>query len=131
MSTIVDRGYVVRQGNALVPTFTAFAVSHLLEKHFQKLVDTSFTAKMEDVLDEIAEGKAEWLPYLKTFFLGKDGLLKDVEDKEKTIDPDEARTVNIDGIDAKIRIGRFGAYLETTENGETIKANIPQDMSPA
>jgi DNA topoisomerase I len=61
-------------GNQLVPTFTAFAVTGLLEKHFPSLVDTRFTARMEEELDEIAEGEAEWLPYLRDFFLGPEGL---------------------------------------------------------
>lgn len=131
ISTIVDRGYVVMASSALVPTFTAFAVTGLLEKHFPNLVDPKFTAKMEEVLDEIAEGEAEWLPYLKTFFLGGNGLITQVEIHEGQIDPAEARTVSMDGVTAKIRIGRYGAYLETEENGETVKANIPQEMAPA
>lgn len=131
MGTIVDRGYVVMQGHALVPTFTAFAVTGLLEKHFPNLVNAGFTAKMEEVLDEIAEGNVNWLPYLKEFFLGSTGLIAQVEEHEGQIDPNEARTVDLAGITAKIRVGRYGAYLETEENGETIKANIPKEMAPA
>ena len=74
IGTIIDRGYVERVSNQLVPTFTAFAVTGLLEKNFPTLVDTKFTAKMEEELDEIAEGQAQWLPYLRDFFLGADGL---------------------------------------------------------
>lgn len=131
IGTIVDRGYVALVGNALVPTFTAFAVTGLLEKHFAKLVDPNFTAKMEEMLDDIAEGNAQWLPYLKSFYLGAEGLRSQVEEHEGQIDPNQARTVEISGVGAKIRIGRYGAYLETEENGETVKANIPKEMAPA
>ena len=62
ISTIIDRGYVERSGSQLIPTFTAFAVTGLLERHFPSLVDTQFTARMEDELDEIATGEADWAP---------------------------------------------------------------------
>ncbi len=74
VSTIIDRNYAVKNGNALVPTFTGFVVTELLAKHFQELVDPKFTSNMEEKLDDIAEGKLEYLPYLKSFYLGKDGL---------------------------------------------------------
>ena len=64
MGTILDRGYVRKQGQALVPEFLAFAVVNLLERHFPRLVDYEFTARMEDDLDEIAggdESRTEWL----------------------------------------------------------------------
>lgn len=131
IGTIIDRGYAVLQGNMLVPTFTAFAVANLLERHFHNLVDTGFTAKMENVLDDIADGVIESLPYLKTFFLGDAGFLNDVEKRATEIDPDEARTVSFNNVDTKIRIGKFGAYLESTQNGETVKANIPNTIAPA
>ncbi len=132
IGTIVERGYVQKQGQALVPTFTAFAVTGLLEHHFPRLVDLKFTAKMEEQLDEIAEGTAEWLPYLKQFYLGKDGLQKQVETQEKKIDPAEARTVPVGGLeDATIRIGRFGPYVEVERGGETLRASLPRDGAPA
>ncbi len=132
IGTIVERGYVQKQGQALVPTFTAFAVTGLLEHHFPRLVDLKFTAKMEEQLDEIAEGTAEWLPYLKQFYLGKDGLQKQVETQEKKIDPAEARTVPVGGLeDAIIRIGRFGPYVEVERDGETLRASLPKDGAPA
>src|SRR5262249_6194841 len=74
ISTIVERDYVRKVGNALTPTFTGFAVIQLLERHFEQLVDLGFTSKMEASLDEIAEGSLDWLRYLKEFFLGKAGL---------------------------------------------------------
>ncbi len=70
ISTIVDRGYVWKKGSALVPSFTAFAVVALLERHFGQLVDYGFTASMENDLDEIADGREEALPWLTRFYFG-------------------------------------------------------------
>jgi DNA topoisomerase-1 len=71
LQTIQDRGYVWRKGNALVPSFTAFAVVQLLERHFPSLVDYGFTASMEDDLDEIASGVEEQIPWLERFYFGE------------------------------------------------------------
>ena len=71
IGTIQDRGYVWKKGTALVPSFTAFAVVTLLEKHFPDLVDYAFTARMEDDLDEIASGDAEPIPWLSRFYFGE------------------------------------------------------------
>lgn len=132
IGTIIERGYVRKQGQALVPTFTAFAVIALLEHHFPKLVDLKFTARMEQSLDDIAEGHAEWLPYLRTFYLGKDGLQKQVELREKKIDPVEARTVEVGDLpETTIRIGRFGPYVEVAHNGDVVRASLPAELAPA
>lgn len=132
LGTIVDRGYVVRQGQALVPTFTAFAVTDLLKRHFGHLVDVEFTKGMEDRLDEIAEGDENWLAYLKEFYLGDRGLREQTARGEKEIKPAEARTVDLDGLgDAKVRIGRFGAYVERNGDGEPLRASLPKDSTPA
>ncbi len=132
IGTIIERGYAQKQGQALVPSYTAFATTGLLETHFPHLVDTKFTSKMEHTLDEIAEGEVEWLPYLKTFYTGKDGLRQQVAEHEKQIDPAQARTIDLDGLpDAKIRIGRFGPYAEVMRDGEVVRASIPLDVAPA
>jgi DNA topoisomerase I len=131
IGTIIDRGYAQMVSNALVPTFTAFAVTSLLEQHFPDLVDTSFTARMERTLDEISTGEAKWLPYLKEFYLGDTGLDNQVKVRESQIDPNEARTVDLKGIAAKVRIGRFGAYLEAENGEELVKASIPKDLTPS
>lgn len=131
IGTIIDRGYAQMVSNALVPTFTAFAVTNLLEHHFPDLVDTSFTAKMERTLDEISMGEAEWLPYLKEFYLGEAGLETQVKEQESHIDPTEARTVELDNLAAKVRIGRFGAYIEVEGEEGTVKASIPKDLTPS
>jgi DNA topoisomerase-1 len=131
IGTILERGYAVKQGQALVPTFTAIAVTCLLEKHFEHLVDPKFTAAMEQTLDDISEGKVEWLPYLNGFFKGKDGLLQQVEVRATSIDPVEARSIDLLGLDAKVRIGRFGPYVERGQDGEALRVSIPNDLAPA
>jgi DNA topoisomerase-1 len=131
IGTIIDRGYVDRVSNNLVPTFTAFAVTGLLEKHFPHLVDTKFTAKMEEELDEIAEGGAEWLPYLRDFFFGYDGLDETVKRGQEGIDPREASTVMLEGLGARVRIGRFGPFAEMGTDGEMLTASLPEGIAPA
>jgi DNA topoisomerase-1 len=130
VGTIIDRGYVLRQGQALVPTFTAFATTTLLERHFPTLVDTKFTAKMERSLDEIAQGKQEWLPYLRDFYLGDSGLQSQVEQRDGSIDPTEARTITLEGLDARVKIGKFGPYVEVEQDGMLQKASLPKDATP-
>ena len=134
IGTIVDRGYVQMRGKALVPTFTAFAVTALLEEHFPDLVDTEFTSKMEQTLDEIATGGAEWIPYLKKFYQGKTGLQTQIEAKNEEIEPAIAKTIHLENLDAIVRIGKYGPYIEIkTEDGETevLKVSIPDDLTPA
>jgi len=133
IDTIVNRGYVHVASQALVPSFTAFAVTNLMEKHFSELVDPGFTAKMEGVLDEIAAGEKEWLPYLKKFFLNKNGLEKMAETKTEDIPPGEFRTLEFEDLKAKVCIGRFGPYLETEPDADGTKttASIPIDITPS
>lgn len=133
ISTIQDRNYAVKSGNQLVPTFTAMAVTQLLERHFPKLVDLAFTAKMEQTLDDIALGEADRLPYLRAFYSDPDGLDDQVKQHEEEIDPRTACTLQFEGLDSRIRIGRFGAYAEKegAEGEETLKASLPNDLTPA
>ncbi|MEI7664723.1 MAG: type I DNA topoisomerase [Synechococcaceae cyanobacterium ELA263] len=135
IGTIVDRGYATLASNALIPSFTAFAVTALLEEHFPDLVDTSFTARMESTLDEISTGKVSWLPYLEGFYKGENGLETQVQQREGDIDPGASRTVELEGLPCVVRIGRFGAYLETkrvSEDGseELLKATLPAEITP-
>jgi DNA topoisomerase-1 len=136
IGTIVDRGYATLQNNALTPSFTAFAVTALLEEHFPDLVDTGFTARMENTLDEISHGQVQWLPYLESFYKGDQGLENQVAQREGDIDPGASRTVALEGLPCVVRIGRFGAYLETkrvADDGseELLKATLPQEVTPA
>ena len=131
IDTIIDRDYVVKTGNQLVPTFTAFAVNQLLETYFPKLVDFGFTAKMEQDLDDIASGLGDRLPYLTQFYHGSEGLDAQVIANEASIDPRQACTLNFEGLNSRIRVGKFGPYLETEKDGETITASIPDSLAPA
>ncbi|HEX2092156.1 MAG TPA: type I DNA topoisomerase [Longimicrobiaceae bacterium] len=131
IGTIMDRGYAERRENQLIPTFTAFAVTELLEKHFPTLVDTRFTARMEEQLDEIAEGDAEWLPYLREFYMGPGGLEARVRQGEERIDPREASTVHLQDLPARVRIGKFGPFIEVGDGDKPVTATLPEGVAPA
>ncbi len=131
INTVQERGYVRKQGQQLIPTFTAMAVTSLLEGHFPRLVDLNFTAQMEQTLDDIAAGEAEWLPYLREFYHGGDGLEDQVKEQEEKIDPRQACTIRFNDLDVDVRVGRFGAYLEKSGGEETIKASLPENVAPA
>ncbi len=131
IETIQDRGYVKVASHTLVPTFVAFAMVNLLENHFSELVDTNFTATMEETLDQIASGKSEWLPYLKKFYLGKQGLAERTLAKTEQIEASEFRHLRFSELNADICIGRFGPYLEKVEGEEKKTASIPPEISPA
>jgi len=131
IDTIQDRGYVRVINHSLVPTFVAFAVVDLLENHFAELVDPGFTSTMEGTLDQIAQGEQEWLPYMKKFYLGDEGLMNRTQAKTDQIDAGQFRHLKFPGMTTSIAIGRFGPYLEQDQDGERITASIPQDMAPA
>ncbi len=138
IGTILDRGYVFKKGTALVPSYLAFAVVTLLERHFGQLVDYAFTARMEGVLDEISRGEAARIPWLRQFYFGDgapggtDGaaagpeglksLVSDIDD----IDPREVSSFPLEGTDITVRVGRYGPYLE--RDGQRV--NVPEDMAP-
>jgi DNA topoisomerase-1 len=142
IGTILDRGYVFKKGSALVPAFLAFAVVTLLERHFRELVDYEFTAQMEDVLDQIARGEAERVPWLKRFYFGPDGQdssgappaiersdnrgLKSLVTHIEDIDARDVSSFPLAGTDIVVRVGRYGPYLERGEQ----RANVPEDMAP-
>ena len=130
LSTIQDRGYVRKASGALVPTFTAFAVTALLESDFQSLVNIGFTAAMEEDLDRIAEGAVEWRAYLERFFKGPEGLEKLVDLAQGSVDPRKASTLQLLP-DAAVRIGRFGPYLERGSGEDRQTAALPEDLAPA
>lgn len=137
IGTIQDRGYVQKQGNALVPTFVAFAVIRLLRDHFDHFIDIGFTARMEETLDAIANGEREWLSFVKSFYRdgedGYPGLATHIEKEEPKIefatielgtDPETAAPV-------RVRIGKFGPFVQRGEGGAGNTATIPDDIAPA
>ncbi|MDQ3249026.1 MAG: type I DNA topoisomerase [Chloroflexota bacterium] len=131
IDTIQQRGYVFKQRKELVPTFTAFAVTELLENHFNDLVDLNFTATMEQKLDDIANGETDWLTYLRQFYLGEAGLENQVKAKEAGIDPRTASGVVLQDLSAEVRIGQFGPFIAKEINGERHTAGLPPDLPPA
>ncbi|MFN6541141.1 MAG: type I DNA topoisomerase [Nostoc sp. EkiNYC01] len=131
IGTIIDKGYAQLMNNALIPTFTAFAVTDLLERYFPDIVDPSFTSKMEQTLDDIATGEAKWLPYLQKFYLGDKGLETLVKEQESQIDATKARTVELENLAAKVRIGKYGPYIEVENGDGVVTASIPKDLTPA
>jgi DNA topoisomerase-1 len=136
ISTIQGRKYAEKEGAALVPSFTAFAVTELLETHFPDLVDTGFTSEMEEQLDEIARGNYNRLSYIKSYYEGEKGLKENVDKQESQIEPAKARRINLplEGLQKdsiELFVGRFGPYVQMGKNGETVSASIPADMAPA
>jgi len=131
ISTIQDRGYARLESKQLVPTYTAFAVTRLLEEHFPDLVDSGFTSGMEDSLDEIAEGEIEWRSYLESFYSGDQGFEARLQEHETQIDPRQASTLELSDLEATVRIGRYGPFLELQRDGDRITASIPVEIAPA
>jgi len=133
ISTIQDRGYVEKQGNSLVPTFTAFAVTELLEEHFPELVDSEFTSELEDRLDKIAAGEEDPVEYLESYYKGEFGLQEKVEEREDKIDPREAKKLNlpIDLNGLNVLVGRYGPYAQKKTNGDSVNTSIPVDYTPS
>jgi DNA topoisomerase I len=136
IGTIERRGYVFRQGKALVPSFTAFAVTHLLVTHFGDLVDVEFTAEMEEDLDQISRGEREWLDFIGQFYRGDShhrGLEEAVRQAEERadyplievgVDPETAESI-------RVRIGRYGPFLQMGEGGPGRTASLPPTQAPA
>jgi DNA topoisomerase-1 len=129
MGTILDRGYVFKKGTALVPTFLAFAVTRLLEDHFERLVDYDFTARMEDDLDRIAAGTEQRVEWLERFYFGEGGepgLHALVTDHLDEIDARAVNSIPIPGSDVVVRVGRYGPYLSRGDE----RASLPDDLAP-
>lgn len=134
ISTIQDRGYAKSEGKTLIPTFTAFAVSSLLEKHFPELVDSDFTSELENKLDAVAEGTQDPVKYLEDYYSGDNGLKAKVDTQEDKIDPQEAKLLDLplEGMEGiKVAVGRFGPYARMTKNGEEVTTSLPNDMDPS
>ncbi len=137
IETILARDYVYKKGNALVPTWTAMAVSKLLTGHLPALVDYGFTAQMEEDLDAVSRGERGQTEYLRTFYHGdnENGLKQQVSGKADEIDAREAcRTLlgTPEGSDTPIyvRVGRFGPFVQQGEEQESRRASIPDGFPP-
>ena len=136
IATIVRRGYVNRQSKALVPSFTAFAVTKLLREHFGDFVETDFTAEMEEDLDEISRGEREMLAFLKEFYYGDKkhrGLLTAAEHGAEKADYPvlDLGTDAETGDPVRVRVGRFGPFVQVGDGGPGRTASLPEDVAPA
>jgi len=129
---VLSRSYAFKKGTALVPTFTALAVTGLLEEHFTHLCDYAFTARLEDDLDAISRGEAGRVDYLRRFYFGNGhaGLQALIEQGEGQIDPRQACGLPLgqteDGRDVEVRIGRYGPFLSVGEQ----RASVPDETPP-
>ena len=135
IQTIQDRGYVWKKGQALVPTWTAFAVVGLLEQHFDDLVDYEHTAKIEEDLDDIAAGSQQKDEWLTRFYFGDDaepcpGLKRLVEDNLDQIDAAAINTFALgsgpDGEEIVVKPGKYGPYVKRGDD----TASVPEDLAP-
>jgi DNA topoisomerase I len=143
IDTILRRDYVFKKGNALVPSWTAFAVIRLMEEHFASLVDYQFTAEMEDYLDQISRNERENLAYLQEFYFGDEqvaenaapggiGLKPLLEQKVAEIDPRTACSYPLSTdhsnqeVPVCVRVGRYGPYVEQGDR----RASIPEELPP-
>ncbi len=136
IATIIRRGYVFRQGKALVPSFTAFAVTTLLRTHFGDFIEVGFTAEMEEDLDEISRGERESVSFLREFYFGDAkhrGLLPAVKEGAEKADYPllDLGTVPETGEPVRVRIGRFGPFVQVAEGGPGKTASLPDDLAPA
>ncbi len=133
IQTVQDRGYVWKKGQALVPTWTAFAVVNLLEQHFDDLVDYDFTARIETDLDAIAAGDRQKDQWLQSFYFGDEvlpGLKRLVEENLDEIDAAAINTfligVDADGHEVVVKPGRYGPYVKRGDD----TASVPDDLMP-
>lgn len=136
IGVILDRGYVTKRGQALVPSWLAFSVVRLLEEHFADLVDYDFTAALEDDLDAIARGEQRRTEWLKSFYFGSEKQvgLRHIVDNLGEIDARELNSTRITDT-ATLRFGKYGPYLEVTDPAADADAkprivNIPEDLAP-
>ncbi len=132
ISTIQDRGYVRKHGNALAPTFTALVVSKLLKSHLPDYVDLNFTSGMERALDTIAQGEMDYVKYLDSIYFGQTGLKSQVEKQEKNINAENSRSIELEGLkDLSFRIGKYGAYVCRQVSGDSeVCASLPETQVP-
>ena len=135
IDVIINRGYVTKRGQALIPSWLAFSVVRLLEQHFPDLVDYDFTAALEDDLDAIARGEQKREDWLKEFYFGSDQHvgLRNIVDNLGEIDARALNSTPIGDV-ATLRFGKYGPYLEVPNkenpDAEPRRVNIPEDLAP-
>lgn len=132
IDTVIRRQYVRKNGSQLAPTFRAFAVNNLMEQQFDRLVDTHFTANMEQKLDDIASGELDATPYLRNFYQGEGGIETQVQSGLEALDARAVSTLSFPKWgDFVVRVGRYGPYVEGVMDGETVTTSVPEGAAPA
>ena len=135
LGTILNRGYVWKKGQAIVPSWTAFAVVKLMKNHFTELVDYTFTATVEEELDEISQGLRVKEVWLGEFYYGNGkelpGLKPLVEHNIANIDAAALNAFPVGmhpttGEEIVLRPGKFGPYVRCGDN----TASVPETMTP-
>ena len=135
IDVIIDRGYVRKRGQALVPTWLAFSVVRLLEQHFADLVDYDFTAELEDDLDAIARGEQQREAWLHDFYFGSTDHvgLRQIVENLGDIDAREINSTPVSDV-ATLRFGKYGPYLEVADPADPDAkpriVNVPEDLAP-
>ncbi|WP_109210120.1 MULTISPECIES: type I DNA topoisomerase [Microbacterium] len=135
IDVILNRGYVSKRGQALIPSWLAFSVVRLLEQHFADLVDYDFTAALEDDLDAIARGEQKRQDWLQEFYFGSGEHvgLRNIVDNLGEIDARALNSTPIGDV-ATLRFGKYGPYLEVADKAnpeaEPRRVNIPEDLAP-
>ena len=126
IDTIVYRTYVTRDQGKLTPTFLGIAVTQLLENHFTSLVDSQFTANMENGLDAISRGELESIPFMKEFYFGSESVkgLETMLDEKVDIGRACSVKLDYDGDSIEVRVGQYGPFVQ---QGETRKS-VPKDV---
>jgi DNA topoisomerase I len=144
INTIIERGYVEKDGRTLKPTDTGDVVSTFLENNFENYISDTFTAEMENELDQIADGKRDYEPTLREFYKP---FLKDVKEKEKTAklttlgDADPKLKCPICGSEMVVKLGKGGKFLSCERfpdckgmrniDGSEVKEAEPIGVDPA
>lgn len=135
LSTILQRGYVEREGKALKPTIVGETVTRLMKEQFGKIVDVKFTAEMEKELDEVEEGKTEWVGMMHHFY---DDFTEMLQSAEKNMEgtkmkiPDEETDIvcELCGRKMVVRHGKYGKFLACPgfpecKNTKTLQQETP------
>ncbi len=139
LSTIQERFYVEKIERKFIPTNLGITVTDFLLKYFSDILDYSFTAQMEDALDEISRGERQWRPTIKTFYDPFEKKLEDTEEKAEKVKMEvelAGKKCPDCGKELIIKIGRFGKFLacsgfpdckHTESLEEKIDAKCPED----
>jgi DNA topoisomerase-1 len=137
IGTLERRGYMFRQGKALVPSFSAFAVTHLLREHFGDYVDVGFTAEMEEDLDQISNGERDSVSFIRAFYRDGEGGHPGLEPMVARAEPNiEYPAIDIgadpaSGEPIRVRVGRYGPFVQRGDGGAGNTATLPKTLPPA